>query len=165
MDDQRPRDSFIARLRVRHYEMDALGHVNNAVYLHYLEDAGWQHSNHLGMTWERYNELGGIFVLRRMEIDYLRPAVAGDPLEIATWVHEMHGPRAVRKYQITHAETRQVLLRATGLWAWIDRATERPRRIPAAIFATFGSPPTAGGEQEKTDVDGRSADRDDSSDG
>ena len=165
MDDQPPRDCYIARLRVRHYEMDALGHVNNAVYLHYLEDAGWQHSNHLGMTWERYNELGGIFVLRRIEIDYLRPAVAGDPLEIATWVHEMHGPRAVRKYQITHAETRQVLLRATGLWAWIDRATERPRRIPAAIFAIFGSPSHAGGEQEERYSDGRSVDGGPSSDG
>lgn len=148
MDDRPPPNSFVARLKVRHYEMDALGHVNNAVYLHYLEDAGWQHSDHVGVTWERYNELGGIFVLRRMEIDYLRPAVAGDWLEIATWVPEMHGPRAVRRYQITHAETARVLLRATSLWAWIDRISERPRRIPAELLDIFGAQkPTDGGPE------------------
>ncbi len=150
MDDRSPPNSFTACLQVRHYEMDALGHVNNAVYWHYLEDAGWQHSNHVGVTWERYNELGGIFVLRRMEIDYLRPAVAGDRLEIATWVPEMHGPRAIRKYQITHAETGLVILRATGLWAWIDRVTERPRRIPAAVLKFFGHQATADGGPEGT---------------
>src|SRR5690349_6863540 len=100
--------------------MDALGHVNNAVYLHYLEHAGWEHSLSVGMTLERYRQVGGIFVMRRIEIDYLRPAVAEEWLEIATWVPEMHGPRAVRKYHIRRAGTPDVILRATALWAWID---------------------------------------------
>lgn len=138
-----PPGSFVARLQVRHYEMDALGHVNNAVYLHYLEHAGWEHSISLGMTASRYKELGGIFVMRRIEIDYLRPAVAEDWLEIATWVGEMRGPRAMRNYQIARAGAGDVLLRATGLWAWIDTATGRPRPIPPVIFEVFSLTPTA----------------------
>ena len=141
--EQLPPGSFVARLQVRHYEMDALEHVNNAVYLHYLEHASWEHSMSLGMTAQRYKELGGIFVMRRIEIDYLRPAVAEDWLEIVTWVGEMRGPRAIRGYQITRSGSQETLLRATGLWAWIDTATGRPRPIPPVIFETFGLPPKA----------------------
>jgi acyl-CoA thioester hydrolase len=62
--------------------MDAIGHVNNSVYQNYLEQAAIEHSEHLGLTLELYRELSGVFVMRRVEIDYLRPAVAGDRLDI-----------------------------------------------------------------------------------
>ncbi len=42
----------------------------------------------------QYRELGGVFVMRRVEIDYLRPSVAGDTLEVTTWLKEMRGSRA-----------------------------------------------------------------------
>ena len=138
VDDQPSPARFVTHLRVRHYEMDALGHVNHAVYLHYLEQAAWEHSEHLGITLARYTELGGIFVMRKIEIDFLRPAVAGDRLAVATWVHEMRGPRAIRKYEIAHADTQRVLVQATALWAWIERATGRPRPIPGSILHIFG---------------------------
>jgi acyl-CoA thioester hydrolase len=57
--------------------MDALGHVNNAVYQHYLEQAAIEHSEHLGFNHQKYQELGGVFVMRRVELDYLRPADCG----------------------------------------------------------------------------------------
>ncbi|HEY9708640.1 MAG TPA: acyl-CoA thioesterase, partial [Oculatellaceae cyanobacterium] len=69
---------FTTVLRVRYHEMDALGHVNNAVYQHYLEQAAVEHSEHLGLSVQRCQELGGVFVMRKIEIEYLRPAVAGD---------------------------------------------------------------------------------------
>lgn len=81
---------FTTYLRVRHYEMDALEHVNNAVYQHYLEQAAIEHSEHAGFTLQRYDELGGVFVLRRVTIDYLRPAVADDVLAVTTWCAGCH---------------------------------------------------------------------------
>ena len=131
---------FVAHLRVRHYEMDALGHVNNAVYLHYLEQAAWEHSQHVGLTLARYEELGGIFIMRTLEIAFMRPAVAGDLLAITTWAEEMRGARAVRKYEIRHAERDQLLVQAAALWAWIDRATGRPRPIPRQVLDLFVPP-------------------------
>jgi acyl-CoA thioester hydrolase len=137
------------RLRVRNYEMDMLGHVNNAVYLHYLEQAAWEHSEYLGVDLARYNDIGGVFILRRMEIDYLRPAVGGDLLEVTTWADVMHGPRAVRKYEIVHASTGQLLVRATAVWAWVERATGRPRAIPSMLLDLFRRPadPAAGWQE------------------
>lgn len=128
---------FVTQLRVRHYEMDALGHVNNAVYQNYLEQAAIEHMEHLGFTLDRYRQLGGVFVMRRIEIDYLRPAVAGDTLEITTWIKEMRGPRSPRRYEIRKQGHDELLVTAEALWVWVDTKAMRPRAIPPEFLSIF----------------------------
>jgi hypothetical protein len=55
---------FGAYFRVRHYEAHALGHVNNAAYLHYLEQASIEHSAAVGYLLRRYQEMGTLFIVR-----------------------------------------------------------------------------------------------------
>lgn len=132
-----PMQTFKTILRVRHYEMDTLGHVNNAVYQNYLEQAAIEHSEHLGVTLDVYRELGGVFVMRRVEIDYLRPAVAGDTLEITTWLKEMRGTRAFRRYEIRKQQQEELLVTAEALWVWVEAKTMRPRPIPSVMLDKF----------------------------
>jgi acyl-CoA thioester hydrolase len=151
-----PHAGFVAHFRVRHHEMDALGHVNNAVYLHYLEQTAIEHSAALGFSGERLRELGGLFIASRHEIDYLRPAVAGDLLQVVTWVAEMGGARSRRDYAILRrpppadgrspadgtlaaggAAPGELLVRARTHWAWVGVTDGRPRRIPPALRAVF----------------------------
>ena len=129
---------FTTLLRVRHYEMDALGHVNNAIYQHYLEQAAIEHSESLGFTPVRYQELGGTFVMRRVAIDYLRPAVAGDVLEITTWLQEMRGVRTLRRYEIRRQGESDLIVTGEALWVWVDENTMRPKAIPEMIVEAFG---------------------------
>lgn len=117
--------------------MDALGHVNNAVYQHYLEQAAIEHSEFLGFGHKRYEELGGVFVMRRIEIEYLRPAVAGDTLEVTTWLQQVRGPRAIRRYEIRQQGEEQLLVTAEALWVWVDTKAMRPRAIPPLIVDAF----------------------------
>ncbi|MCC5648257.1 acyl-CoA thioesterase [Nostoc sp. XA013] len=128
---------FKTLLRVRHYEMDALGHVNNAVYQNYLEQAAIEHSEYLGLTLDVYRQVGGVFVMRRVEIDYLRPAVAGDTLEVTTWLKEMRGTRALRCYEIRKKNEDNLLVTAEALWVWVDAQTMRPRAIPSVMLNKF----------------------------
>ncbi|HLO84453.1 MAG TPA: thioesterase family protein [Nostocaceae cyanobacterium] len=130
-------EKFKTLMRVRHYEMDALGHVNNAVYQNYLEQAAIEHSEHLGLTFDIYRELGGVFVMRRVEIDYLRPAVAGDTLEVTTWLKEIRGTRALRRYEIRKHQQEDVLVTAEALWVWVETKTMRPRPIPNLMLDKF----------------------------
>ena len=130
-------EKFQTLLRVRHYEMDALGHVNNAVYQNYLEQAAIEHSESLGFNFELYQELGGVFVMRRVEIDYLRPAVASDTLEITTWLEEIRGTRARRRYEIRKQHKDDLLVTAEALWVWVDTKTMRPRPIPDVLLSKF----------------------------
>ena len=151
-----PHQGYGAYFRVRHHEMDALGHVNNAVYLHYLEQAAIQHSSALGYDTPHLNALGGLFIARRHEIDYLRPAVADDLLQVVTWAAEMTGARALREYAIVRhplsddgslpadgllapgtAPIGEVIVRARTGWVWVGVDDGRPRRIPAPLRADF----------------------------
>jgi acyl-CoA thioester hydrolase len=158
---------FAAHFRVRHYEMDALGHVNNAVYLHYLEQAAIEHVESVGFPPDRLRELGGVFIARRHEIEYLRPASAGDLLQVVTWRVAFQGARALRAYEIyrlgedgTTDRERVAGVPADGLlpadyvppgkplvlarteWIWVDVANSRPRRLPAELLEAF--PPFEG---------------------
>ncbi|HEY9833506.1 MAG TPA: thioesterase family protein [Stenomitos sp.] len=128
---------FTSKLRVRYHEMDALGHVNNAVYQHYLEQAAIEHSEFLGFGHKRYEALGGVFVMRRIEIEYLRPAVAGDTLAVTTWLQQVRGPRAIRRYEIRQEGEEQLLVTAEALWVWVDTKAMRPRAIPPLILDAF----------------------------
>ena len=129
-------NTFTIQLRVRHYEMDALGHVNNAVYQSYLEQAAIEHSEHLGLTLDNYRQLGSVFVMRRLAIDYLRPAIAGDYLDITTWIQEVRGSRAVRRYEIRKRDN-LLIVTAEALWVWVEAAAMRPRAIPQKVVDIF----------------------------
>src|SRR3712207_6593200 len=92
--------AFEAFFRVRFHEVDALGHVNNAAYLNYLEQAAIDHATFLGLDLPRLQELGGVFVARRHEILFLRPTFAGDLLRVVTWLGEPRGARVDRHYLV-----------------------------------------------------------------
>lgn len=128
--------TFTTQLRVRHYEMDALGHVNNAVYQTYLEQAAIEHSEYLGLTLETYRQLGNVFVMRRLAIDYLRPAIAGDFLDITTWIQEIRGSRAIRRYEIRKTDS-VLVVTAEALWVWVASASMRPKAIPQNVVDIF----------------------------
>ncbi len=130
-------EKFVTDIRVRHYEMDSLGHVNNANYQHYLEEVGIQHSEYLGFSLNRYRELGGYFIMRRVTIDYLRPAVAGDILAITTWLENLRGTRVTRHYEIRKKGESDLVVTAEVLWVWVDALTMRPKGIPKEFVEVF----------------------------
>ena len=143
-------------VRVRFHEVDALGHVNNAAYLNYLEQAAIDHAALLGLDLERLRSLGGVFVARRHEVIFRLPAHAGDVLRIVTWLEAPRGARVERRYAVFRdaGQARDVPLggRLTDAEAidrdgdWIvQAATEwvfasergQPRRIPSEVVAAF----------------------------
>lgn len=130
---------FTTCIKVKQQDIDALGHVNNSVYQRYLEQAAIAHSEHFGFTFDRYLALGGIFVMRRIELEYLHPATVGDTLEITTWNVEMRGACAIRRYEIRKISEKELLLTAEALWVWVDAKTMRPRVIPDLLQETLGN--------------------------
>jgi acyl-CoA thioester hydrolase len=99
---------FNWRARVRVYECDALGHVNNAVYLHYLQQATAEAWASLGApTWE----------LRSLAMEYVAPAHSGDELEVAASEDGVEGSRLACRYSIARLDDARTILRARATWA------------------------------------------------
>lgn len=136
--------AFVHRMVVPESAIDVMGHVNNVEYLSWLEHTAWQHTLALGLDWERYQELGCGVVAIRHEIDYLRPAFAGETLEVGTWCSANDGRlRLQRQYQIRRPADDVTLVRAQTDWVCVDLASGRPRRMPEAFRRAYrptGSP-------------------------
>jgi acyl-CoA thioester hydrolase len=118
-------------------QVDAQGHANNVLYVQWMQDAAVAHSSAVGLTPEKYREMGQAFVVRRHVIEYLRPASRGTVVEVHTWVVDFRGAGSRRCYQFLDAETREVLARAATDWAYIDTARGRPTRIPPEVARLF----------------------------
>ncbi len=148
--------AFETFFRVRFHEVDALGHVNNAAYLNYLEQAAIDHATYLGLDLARLQDLGGVFVARRHEIVFMKPTFAGDLLRIVTWLGEPRGARVDRQYlvfrelgQVTEVPVRgramtwsetttedALAARATTEWVFANNQGQ-PRRIPNEVVSVF----------------------------
>lgn len=148
--------AFEAYFRVRFHEVDALGHVNNAAYLNYLEQAAIDHATFLGLDLQRLQDLGGVFVARRHEIVFLKPTFAGDLLRVITWLGDCRGARVDRRYLVyrdpsltsemvvagrpaTNASRPAddaLVARAETEWVFANNQGQ-PRRIPDEVSRLF----------------------------
>lgn len=100
------------RTRVRVYECDALQHVNNAVYLHYLQQATAE-------AWADDGARG--WVLRSLVMEYLAPARSGDDLEVQASADGVEGALRACRYGITRLDDAHAIVRARATWAKSDQ--------------------------------------------
>ena len=118
-------------------EVDELGRANNEVYLRWMNSAAVAHSAALGWPLERYFRQGEGWVVRRHEIEYLRPALPGAALIVRTWVRSFERASSWRCYAVWARLDNVLVARGRTLWAWIDFPTGRLRRIPAEVSSAF----------------------------
>ena len=129
-----PNPSFSLSLTALPEHIDELGHVNNAVWVQWIQEVAVSHW--YAVADERYRD-AFVWVVIRHEIDYLRPALVGDVVTGRTWVDEApRGARFDRFMEFTSAEGK-LLVRARTTWAMLDKASGRPQRIAPEIVAPF----------------------------
>ncbi|HCC37007.1 MAG TPA: 4-hydroxybenzoyl-CoA thioesterase [Treponema sp.] len=120
-------------LRVRTYECDSYGHVNNANYLNYLEYARYEFLRDIGFDYFKAVEAGyGIFIAR-IEIDYKKPAVTDDELRIKSWPVKKGAVSGVIAQEIWRGD--DLLAAAKVTWAFVDS-----RGLPAKIPSEWDLP-------------------------
>ena len=123
------------KLIVTEASIDVLGHVNNREYLRWMEELAIEHSAANGWTQERYLTEGHVWVAREHWIEYLRPALLGDELDLFTWVHNIVGSVSLRRYAVLRRG--KLLTNAATEWAHIDFATKRLCPLPESVSSVF----------------------------
>ncbi|MCA1748404.1 MAG: acyl-CoA thioesterase [Parasphingopyxis sp.] len=126
--------SFSNTVTARPEHIDELGHVNNAVWVQWIQELAVAHWNAVSAP-EHVDAY--VWVVTRHEIDYLRPAFEGETVTGTTWIEE--GPTGARfnRYAEFAGEDGKAKIRARTTWAMIDRATGRPLRVPKEVAAPF----------------------------
>lgn len=132
--------------RVRHYECDAFGHVNNANYLRYMQEAALDAAAEAGYDLARHAALGTTWLMRDTEAEFFRPLRYGDSVVVKTWVMDIRRVRSRRVYELRRAADGERVARAITDWVYVNTATAQPVSVPEAMMAAFfpeGVPPQA----------------------
>jgi acyl-CoA thioester hydrolase len=132
------------RVAVRFSDCDPLGHVNNAVYLTYLEQARivlWRHQ--LGFQSRRMAEGGSRgegFILARAEIDFRSQAHDGDELEVRLSLAGVGRSSATYEYEIVDVPTGRLVAAAKTVQVWFDYDAGASVAISDELKARLASP-------------------------
>ena len=117
--------------------IDENGHVNNVVYVQWMQDIAVEH----------YASLGGVeaqgadstWVVRQHSIEYLLPAFEGEEIEIKTWVENIRKVRSLRKYEFVRKSDGKVLVKGETDWVFVDVKTGSLKAIPGEVERVFGN--------------------------
>lgn len=137
--------AFRLSMEVDARDIDELGHASNIAYVRWIQDVAVAHSAAVGLDVAAYQRLGAVFVVRRHEVDYLRPVLRGERLELRTWIHTVNAAKCQRATQIVRLATSElpekIVANAMTTWGYIDIASGRPTRIPQDVRGAFGYEP------------------------
>ena len=121
--------------QARAEHIDELGHVNNAVYLIWAQEAGTVHWRAVA-TEEMQRDLVWVALLH--EIDYRDQVVEGETVEIRTWLGRVSGPRFIRHIDIRKPGAKRFSAKVETDWCLIDARTRKPKRVGEDILDLFG---------------------------
>ncbi|MFT5032379.1 MAG: acyl-CoA thioester hydrolase [Bermanella sp.] len=130
---------FVLECSVESLHIDSLKHVNNAVYVGWCQDAGWAHSQALGLGIEEYRGLDTAMAIRHAEYDYISAAYLGDRLRLATWLSHCDGRLQLeRRFQLLRESDGSCLMRARWKLVSISMTSGKARRMPARFIKSYG---------------------------
>jgi len=123
-------------VKVQPADIDEQNHVNNTVYLRWVQDVATAHWRSLASA-EAQSAIG--WVVLRHEIDYRTPASLDDELILRTWVGGASRLKFERFTEIRRKIDNEVLSQARTLWVPIDVRTGKPTRVSAEVRARFST--------------------------
>lgn len=125
---------FTHTVDVRYQDYDMLGHVNNAVYLTYLEDARSAYfSQRLGLSFGDID-----MVVAHLEVDFRAPVEDADEVDVAIAVTDVGDTSFTMLYEVRDGDT--VALEGESVQVTVDPETGESRPVPEAWRDAFDSP-------------------------
>lgn len=123
---------FSYELSVPAEAVDQNRHVNNVMYVQWMQDAAVKHFDFLGGT-SIMQEVCASWFVREHNIKYLNPAFEGDILTVTTQVTDMKRVRCTRTYTFTRKTDNKTIVAGETDWVFVDAETGRPKVIPQKI--------------------------------
>ncbi|QTE23376.1 acyl-CoA thioesterase [Polaribacter cellanae] len=123
---------FEYKLKVTSKDLDDLNHVNNVVYVKWMDTVAFEHWSFL----TKENPLQQyIWVVLKHEIEYLKQAVLDDEITVKTWVGETRGFKSERLMEFYKGE--ELLVKAKTVWGMLDVKTYKPVRIREEVLGVL----------------------------
>ena len=125
-------EKYIQQVIVRSEDLDQLDHVNNVVYLKWVQQVA---ESHWRVRATEAMQSSVIWVVLNHFIEYKRPALLGDELRLETFVTKAEGVRSTRHVEIYRDDV--LLVVAKTEWCMLEKTTMKPMRITEEIAELF----------------------------
>ena len=128
---------FDLNITVKAEHIDVLGHVNNVVYVAWMQDVATAHIEALGVGIEQYLELKHAMVAIEHQMQYRKAAMLDDDVILRTWFYDINALYSFRQYAFFRASDKSVLFTGNTKWACIEISTGRPKRMSPSFTQAY----------------------------
>lgn len=131
-------DPFVLAVTAGAEDVDSYGHVNNVVYIRWLEQCAWAHSAAVGLPESRCLEMQRGMAVRSLRVDYLAACYAGEEILVGNWICRSDGRlRVSRRYQLINLDRDSVVMRGEVDFVCLNLSNGRPVRLPPAFADAY----------------------------
>ena len=127
---------FLHSVTVIPEHIDPNNHLNNIVYLQWMQDAAIEHVQANGV-FKLTEELGLTWFAKKHTIEYLAQGFLDDEIVVITWVETLTKISTLRKYHIYRKSDKKLLCKGETLWIMINLEKGRPTKIPQTVVDLF----------------------------
>lgn len=136
-------DPYVIKVAVSSDDIDGYGHVNNAVFVAWMDRCAFAHADSVGIDADFCRSIDTGMAAIRHEIDYLASGYKGDEIVIGDWVTLNDGKlRAQRRFQIIRKSDKRTLLRCTSNYVCTSLSRGKPTRLPKEFISKYSVLPS-----------------------
>ena len=128
---------FDLEITVQAKDIDSLGHVNNVVYMHWMQDVATAHIEALGLGLNEYMELKHAMVAVEHHVQYRKAAFEGEKIILRTWLDDINALYSFRQYVFYRPQDQSVLFMGNTKWACVEIASGRPKRMSPTFIQAY----------------------------
>ncbi|MDQ8935702.1 acyl-CoA thioesterase [Acinetobacter rudis] len=129
--------TFDLPYQVQEKDIDVLGHVNNVVYVQWMQDIATAHVDSLGLGLKQYLELKHAMVAVEHQVQYRKAALLGEHLILRTWLSDLNALYSTRQYVFFRPSDQSIIFTGQTKWACVEIATGRPKRLSPSFTQAY----------------------------
>ena len=128
---------FDLNIQVLPEHIDLLGHVNNVLYVHWMQDVATAHIEQLGLGLAQYLQLKHAMVAVEHHVQYRKAAFEGEDLILRTWLDDLNTLYSFRQYVFYRPKDQSILFVGQTKWACIEIESGRPKRMSPSFTQAY----------------------------
>jgi len=128
---------FERQYKVPAADVNFMKHVDNQIYLRWMNEVAFAHSGACGWAQDDYANIGSGFVVKSHFIEYLAPTFENEELLFMSWLSDMSDRKSTRHYRFFKLPDYRLFMRAETKWVYVDLEKGRPMDIPNAVRDSF----------------------------
>lgn len=128
---------FDLNIQVLPEHIDLLGHVNNVLYVQWMQDVATAHIEQLGLGLAQYLQLKHAMVAVEHHVQYRKAAFEGEDIILRTWLDDLNTLYSFRQYAFYRPKDQSILFVGQTKWACIEIESGRPKRMSPSFTQAY----------------------------